>query len=186
MHKSLVATLFLSGTLLFAAPGQAQNGSSAPRRAQTFAGSSAQPLASASQNGLASQISTFLAQRGIFVPASSIVVSGDAVAVGNGQRVYRLTQEVGGLQVYGVSAKAAVSSNGDLLFLTQNFAAVAGTPQGAAGNEGQALRAACFRDTAGAPCASRPAVRVTTPRRNAHSCSRAGDRCRTHRTRGRR
>ena len=69
MHKSLVAFLILSGTLLFAAAGYAQNSSFAPRRSQTFAGSAAQPLASASTSGLASQISSFLAQRGVFVPA---------------------------------------------------------------------------------------------------------------------
>lgn len=141
MHKSLVASIFVAGTLLFAATGQAQNGSFAPRRSQTFAGSAAQPLASASQSGLASQIASFLAQRGIFVPANSIVVSSSSRST-NGQRIYRLTQQVGGLQVYGVSAKAAVSDAGDLVFLTQNFAAVSGTPQGAAANEGQALRAA--------------------------------------------
>ncbi len=141
MHKSLVASLFLSGTLLFAATGHAQNGSFAPRRSQTFAGSAAQPLASASQGGLASQISSFLAQRGVFVPASSIVVASTSRST-NGQLIYRLEQQVGGLRVYGVSAKAAAAANGDLVFLTQNFAAVSGTPQGAAGNEGQALRAA--------------------------------------------
>ena len=141
MRKSLVASLFLSGTLLFAAAGYAQNRSFAPSSSQTFAGSAAQPLASASQSGIASQVSTFLAQRGIFVPANSIVVASSSRST-NGQLIYRLTQQVGGLQVYGVSAKAAVTTGGDLVFLTQNFAAVAGTPQGAAGNEGQALRAA--------------------------------------------
>ncbi len=141
MHKSLVASLFLSGTLVFAATGHAQGGAFAARRSQTFAGSAAQPLASASQSGLASQLSAFLAQRGIFVPANSIVVGSSSRST-NGQLVYRLTQQVGGLQVYGVSAKAATSTNGDLVFLTQNFAAVASTPQGATGNEAQALRAA--------------------------------------------
>lgn len=141
MHKSLVASLFLSGTLLFAAAGYAQNSSFAPHRSQTFAGSAAQPLASVSQSGLASQIASFLAQRGVFVPANSIVVASSSRST-NGQLIYRLTQQVGGLQVYGVSAKAAVTTGGDLVFLTQNFAAVAGTPQGTAGNEEQALRAA--------------------------------------------
>ncbi len=141
MHKSLVASLFVAGTLLFAATGQAQNRSFAPRRSQTFAGSAAQPLASASQSGLASQIASFLAQRGIFVPADSVVVGSSSRST-NGQLIYRLEQQVGGLRVYGVSAKAATNTNGDLVFLTQNFTAVAGTPQGAAGNEEQALRAA--------------------------------------------
>ncbi len=92
-----MASIFLSGTLRFAAAWHAQNSAFAPRRSQTFAASAA--------------------KRGVFVPANSIVV-GSLSRSTNGQRVYRLTQQVGGLQVYGVSAK------------------------GADGNEGQALRAA--------------------------------------------
>jgi len=75
----------------------APNSAFAPRRSQTFAASAA--------------------KRGVFVPANSIVV-GSLSRSTNGQRIYRLTQQVGGLQVYCVSAK------------------------GAEGNEGQALRAA--------------------------------------------
>ena len=141
MHKSLVAALVLSG-LLAASTGFAQN-TFAPRRSQTFAGSATQPLAAASAQGLASQVSTFLAQRGVFVPAESIVVGPPALST-NGQQIYRLTQRIGGLSVYGVSAKAAVGPNGDLVFLTQNFATAAAV-QGAAVGEPQALRAALDR-----------------------------------------
>lgn len=140
MHKSLVASLLLTGVLV-STTGYAQGVAYAPRRSQTFSGSAAQPLASASQSGIASQVSAFLAQRGIFVPADSIVVASTSRST-NGQVIYRLTQQVGGLQVYGVSAKAAAATSGDLVFLTQNFAAVAGTPQGATVPEVQALRAA--------------------------------------------
>lgn len=141
MHKSLVASLLLSGALL-ASTGYAQGAAYTPARARTFAGSVAQPLASASSAGLASQISTFLAQRGIFVPASSISVSGDAVRGANGVRIYRLAQQFAGVQVYGVSAKASVAANGDLVFLTQNFATAGPVGQSATVPEAQALRAA--------------------------------------------
>jgi len=70
MHKSLVASLVLTGTLLVAATGHAQNSA--------------------------------------FAPANSIVVSSSSRST-NGQLIYRLSQQVGGLQVYGVSAKAATS-----------------------------------------------------------------------------
>ncbi len=96
----------------------------------------AQPLASASQSGLASQIATFLAQRGIFVPAHSIVVSGDAVAVGNGQRVYRLTvpadQQCLVWRAFakygiGVGADGTVSRRG-VVSITESFAVPSGCP----------------------------------------------------------
>lgn len=143
MHKSLVATLLLGG-LLAASSGFAQNVAFAPRRSQTFTGSATQPLASASANGLASQVATFLAQRGVFVPADSIVV-GPASQSTNGQQIYRLAQRIGGLQVYGVSAKAAVDAGGNLVFLTQNFASASAAPQGSTVPESQALRAALDR-----------------------------------------
>ncbi|MFN7917067.1 MAG: M36 family metallopeptidase [Vicinamibacterales bacterium] len=144
MHKSLIASLLLSGVLL-ASTGYAQSTAFAPRRAQTFSGSVGQPLASATASGLAAQISSFLAQRGLFVPASSLVVSGDAVRGANGVRIYRVSQQFGALPVYGVSGKATVSASGDLVFLTQNFAT--GTPSvaGAAVPESQALRSALAR-----------------------------------------
>ncbi|MGE3956160.1 MAG: M36 family metallopeptidase [Vicinamibacterales bacterium] len=145
MHKSLASTLLLSG-LLLSAPGYAQSSAYAPRRAQTFTGSVAQPLASASQDGVAAQVAAFLAQRGIFVSASSIVVDGSPVAAANNVRVYRLTQRIGALDVYGVSAKAAVSASGALVFLTANFVPSGSTaPAAAAVTEGQALNAALAR-----------------------------------------
>jgi hypothetical protein len=118
-----------------------------PRRARTFAGSVAQPLTSASAASPATLVSEFLASRGVLVPSASIIVVGDAVRAANDVRMFRLAQRVGGLTVYGVSAKAALSARGALVFLTENFVSSPPTTAGptTAIDESRALSVALAR-----------------------------------------
>ncbi|HUR35450.1 MAG TPA: M36 family metallopeptidase [Vicinamibacterales bacterium] len=146
MKRFLAPLLLLSG-LLIAASGHAQSAASyTPRRAQTFTGSSAQPLAAASTAAPASVVADYLARRGIFVPASSLMAVGDPTPAANGVRVVRLGQRAGGLDIYGVSGKAAFSPRNELVFVTHNFVTAAPPTVGAASvTEAQALATALGR-----------------------------------------
>lgn len=138
---TLTCLLLSSSSVLAQDEGQYQ-----PRRARTFAGTIAQPLAPASSASPAAVVSEFLARHDVRVPSASIVVVGDAVRAGNGIRIFRLAQRVDGLAVHGVSAKAAMTGDGALTFLSENFVSDPPSVVGPAGiAEAQALSAALRR-----------------------------------------
>jgi extracellular elastinolytic metalloproteinase len=141
------AYIVVLASLMFALPAYAQNNAGyQPRQARTYSEGAGRTLTAPSTAGPASIVAAFLAERGVTVPAASLVRAGDPVAAKNGITVVRLEQIVGGLRLYGVYGRASLTARGELVHLIENLvpqapAAVAATRI----NEAQALNAALAR-----------------------------------------
>ena len=113
-----------------------------PGRARTHAGNKAQPLTGPSNASPVAVIAQYLRGIGRSVDVRSLVANGPAAAR-DGVANIRVEQRLGGVRLYGVYAKAALSDSGELLHLIENLAV--GSP-GAVGrprvSESDALAAA--------------------------------------------
>jgi extracellular elastinolytic metalloproteinase len=152
---AITASVFLSGMAYAQAVGYA------PHPARTYAGDVDHPLTTRSTAAPASVVAQFLRERGVDLSEASLVQEGDRVSVRNGLVVFRLSQTVAGLKLYGASAKATFTQQGELVYLVENFAS--GPPSSLAGSgvtEEQALRRALGHLYPGQSVAIGPARRA--------------------------
>ena len=108
-------------SLVVALPAYAQNSGYQPRPARTHSSGAGRTLTGPSTATPASIVAAFLGERGVVVSAASLVRAGDPVAARNGITVVRLEQTVGGLTLYGVYARASLTSRGELVHLIENL-----------------------------------------------------------------
>ena len=128
-------------SLVVALPAYAQNAYQ-PRPARTHSSGAGRTLTGPSTATPASVVAAFLGERGVVVSAASLVRAGDPVAARNGITVVRLEQTVGGLTLYGVYARASLTSRGELVHLIENLVPQApGSVAAPRINEAQALSA---------------------------------------------
>ncbi len=129
-------------SLVVALPAYAQNSGYQPRPARTHSSGAGRTLTGPSTATPASVVAAFLGERGVVVSAASLVRVGDPVAARNGITVVRLEQTVGGLTLYGVYARASLTSRGELVHLIENLVPQApGSVAAPRINEAQALSA---------------------------------------------
>ena len=129
-------------SLVVALPAYAQNSGYQPRPARTHSSGAGRTLTGPSTATPASIVAAFLGERGVVVSAASLVRAGNPVAARNGITVVRLEQTVGGLTLYGVYARASLTSRGELVHLIENLVPQApGSVAAPRINEAQALSA---------------------------------------------
>jgi extracellular elastinolytic metalloproteinase len=160
--KLLVRTcVVITASLLLAGSAYAQPVRYAPRANRTYAGDIDRPLTAASTAAPATVVAQFLRERGLDVSAASLVQDGDRASARNGLVVFRLGQTVGGLKLYGASAKASFTQKGELVYLVENLASGLSASVAAAGvSEEQALRRAVGHLYPGQAVAIGPARRA--------------------------
>ena len=155
--RPLIALTLL---LCLAGAAQAQTERYAPPAARTHAADGDRPLTGPSTASPAAVIARFLRDRGVNVSEASLVRDGDPSAARNGVVSLRFRQTVAGLSLYGHYAKAAFSSDGELVYLVENLAGSLPVSLAIAGvSEAQALRRALDQLYPG------QSVAVGTPRR---------------------
>jgi extracellular elastinolytic metalloproteinase len=114
----------------------------APDEPRTHAGSAAGPLTGPSSAAPGAVVAEFLRGQGRNVDVRSLV-AGVRSAAGNGVSTVRIEQRIGGLRLYGASAKASLSARGELLHLVENLVAGGDRAVGRTRvSEGEALAAA--------------------------------------------
>jgi extracellular elastinolytic metalloproteinase len=133
--RKLSRFAFAALTLLSASLVAAQIGPKARvyRGEPTLSGPNASPVAAVAQ---------FLRGHGASASTASSINSAAQFRSNKGLVHVRLEQSVGGLRVANTYAKAAVNSQGELVSLIENFAAVSGGLKPPSASEAQALSAA--------------------------------------------
>jgi extracellular elastinolytic metalloproteinase len=153
--------LAITASLLLTGSAYAQSAQYSPRAARTHAGDIASPLTTASTASPASVLAQFLRASGIDVSEASLVREGDGVAARNGLVVFRFSQAVAGVKLYGAYAKATFTHQGELVYLVENLAsALPSSLTPARVSEEQALRGALARLYPGQAVAIGPARRA--------------------------
>jgi extracellular elastinolytic metalloproteinase len=153
--SAIIASLILVGSAY------AQPARYTPRAARTYAGASDSPLTPPSTAAPASVVAQFLRERGIEVSETSLVQEGDRSSARNGLVVFRFFQTVGGVKLYGASAKASFTQQGELVYLVENLAGALPSSVASPGvTEEQALRRALGHLYPGQSVAIGPARRA--------------------------
>jgi extracellular elastinolytic metalloproteinase len=116
------ALAVLAAVALLTSTSRAQNDQSyEPGRARTYAGNRAKPLTGPSNASPVAVIAQYLRGIGRSVDVRSLVANGPAAAR-DGVANIRVEQRIGGVRLYGVYARAALSDSGELLHLIENLA----------------------------------------------------------------
>lgn len=141
-HVSAAISAFL--VLAAGAVAEAQSTTALDRRPAQVTNAGGRPLTSPSNAAPDTVVASFLRSRGRSQEVLTSLRTQSVNPGANGVRHVRIQQEIGGLEVHGAYAKAAINARGELVHLVERFAAVS-TPVASRINARDALRAAMAR-----------------------------------------